>query len=160
MVGISSKSANTFSLKPAPYFSSGTTRPENGIYALCWAFFRQGSKLCRHVISVSNWYLPAETATPRTPNSSGSGAHSSSSVSSSIRRMQLLVRVLAGRVKHPSLPGQGMLGVSSPLQGFSWHSNTCSPLPSSGREEEEERQQTFFSFLLHTESLNGSSMSV
>ena len=40
---ISSKSANTSSLKPAPYFSSGTTGPENGdlLYA---SQFQEGER--------------------------------------------------------------------------------------------------------------------
>ena len=104
------------------------------------------------------FYLPAETATPRTPNSSGF-SHSSSSVSSFSTRIQPLVCVSTGSLKQPSFPGQGMLGVISPLHGFSWHSTTCSSLPSLGKEEEEERQQTFFSFLLHTVSLINNSMS-
>merc|ERR1719158_1423855 len=111
-----------------------------------------------HTFLLGQRDLPTETATPRTPNSSPSW-HSSSSVPCCNTRMQLLVCVSAGRLMQPSLPGQGMLGVSSPQHGFSWHSSTCSSLPSLGKgeeEEEEERQQTFFSFLLHTLSLIGS----
>jgi len=74
--------------------------------------------------------------------------------------MQLLVCESTGSLKQPSLPGQRMLGLISPMQGFSLHSTTCSSLPSLGKlVEEEERQQTFFSFLLQTVSLIVNSMS-
>ena len=101
-------------------------------------------------------YLPAGTATPRTPKESA-GSHSRRSLFSFSTRLQLLG--LAGSGKHPSLSGHGMLGVGSPLQGFGWHSSTCSSLARLGKVEEEERQHTFFSFLLHTESLKGPSKS-
>ena len=59
--------------------------------------------------------------------------------------------------KHPCLPGQGILGLCSPLQGFCLHSSTLSSLPRVGCREG--RQHTRLRSELQTLSHRASSMS-